>query len=1115
MKSSTSPAKTTATAHTFTPTSRSAGGQEPRFPTTSNAEALSRATQVTANQAAFANAQAALASFPPIAQQEYARALAYQQATQIAAASQSQPSVAMQAPTHQPCTSQAGSQAQHISQAGVVPNTPGVNQRASQAFPAPIGIYAGNGVSQGIHHGVDTQGRNPLMADARARAGPMPEQYGLIAQMAAAVGVSITPVQLSQCTREQLAHFVGNIRARTSNLQNASISMRQQQNMRRVNEAQAHVNLNTAALDSMNAAKWRGQPGTQAAAAGQAVASSPSEVNRALAMQNRSLQHAGEQSLQYRVQQQQQHRQSAAMHGNAPALVAQMNRAPGLTHAHMNAILASQKAQQERTNAALQDQRRASAQAVQNVNQSLNVQAAAGTISRMVPSSLATCSVAPPVSVSGNAVPATFTHAEMFWNRLEDIQRKYKATFDHLHPRILKLQFKDEVRKDEIFKRLTDCHIILSLTRVEQVPEGVDFGVLQRTENFLYQLVHLYGLSTANHATLASKKKANSQTRAVSAAAAPAVAGGRPSRELENAQARAAQQRQAVPVRQQNARRAEELKSHSHLPNVQQQGLASPQNHSSTKINPRQQPSASCVPSRQNQAGIASSPAGVDVSKLVTPAQSQTQRHVRAKAVEAPRAGKGRVNGAAQMNVVSGTAGVGSAPTSARQEMAQVVAQMSTAGRGNSSSDVQMRHHTQTETDRPSKTGAAAQVQQKAARPGALESAVATHGQKLVGAQAQARTQAQADQHLRHRQAQQETARLPQQRATGAAAVGMRTNQDGAFANLESDVGGSSKGRKNMTQLEHRNSTSPGTNAAPGVTSDGRQGTANKSRAASGVAKASGAAAGREEPDPSGERNAALTPDARAMSEKNSRGKTGCETSSKVDATQRLKQLEAMVKDVTNQVSLLESWEAEAKRRRSERIRSALAALRKRGRASASDEEDETAKRGQKRRGSSADVENCEKGDEAIDTKAPECSTNSVLHLAKKPRHEPEDMQLLREAMRMDVEAVAKRNPRMQVKVIEEFGHPVVVCTLHLAEMQLPKLKLRVPHGYPRKGGATYGFERSPMECTGWIRDAQKRFGKRLSTASSANVATILDVWAREAEAAATEASASQVERRC
>ncbi|CAN8076856.1 unnamed protein product [Agarophyton chilense] len=46
MKSSTSPAKTTATAHTFTPTSRSAGGQEPRFPTTSNAEALSRATQV-------------------------------------------------------------------------------------------------------------------------------------------------------------------------------------------------------------------------------------------------------------------------------------------------------------------------------------------------------------------------------------------------------------------------------------------------------------------------------------------------------------------------------------------------------------------------------------------------------------------------------------------------------------------------------------------------------------------------------------------------------------------------------------------------------------------------------------------------------------------------------------------------------------------------------------------------------------------------------------------------------------------------------------------------------------------------------------------------------------
>jgi len=111
-------------------------------------------------------------------------------------------------------------------------------------------------------------------------------------------------------------------------------------------------------------------------------------------------------------------------------------------------------------------------------------------------------------------------------------------------------------------------------------------------------------------------------------------------------------------------------------------------------------------------------------------------------------------------------------------------------------------------------------------------------------------------------------------------------------------------------------------------------------------------------------------------------------------------------------------------------------------------------------------------------------------------------LKALREAVEADCEAAKKRNPLLSIEILEEFGQPVVSCLL-ITEIRLPKLILRVQRGYPRKGGATYGFERPPMGWIGVLDEIRTRFKRALATAPAASVgvAAFLDAWAREADA--------------
>lgn len=131
-----------------------------------------------------------------------------------------------------------------------------------------------------------------------------------------------------------------------------------------------------------------------------------------------------------------------------------------------------------------------------------------------------------------------------------------------------------------------------------------------------------------------------------------------------------------------------------------------------------------------------------------------------------------------------------------------------------------------------------------------------------------------------------------------------------------------------------------------------------------------------------------------------------------------------------------------------------------------------------------------------------ECSAESGLRLAKRPRLAGSELSALRDVVDDEVRAALTRRPAMKVSVNTEFGLPVVRAALRTACLRLPRLVIRVPRGYPRKGAAGVAFERPPL---GWVDDLaaiRAGFADAIAAAPAAavGVATALDAWGRQAD---------------
>eukprot|EP00172_Hildenbrandia_rubra_P001363 Plantae.Rhodophyta-Hildenbrandia_rubra.ctg1906.p1 GENE.Plantae.Rhodophyta-Hildenbrandia_rubra.ctg1906~~Plantae.Rhodophyta-Hildenbrandia_rubra.ctg1906.p1 ORF type:complete len:731 (-),score=140.71 Plantae.Rhodophyta-Hildenbrandia_rubra.ctg1906:2660-4744(-) len=223
---------------------------------------------------------------------------------------------------------------------------------------------------------------------------------------------------------------------------------------------------------------------------------------------------------------------------------------------------------------------------------------------------------------------------------------------------------------------------------------------------------------------------------------------------------------------------------------------------------------------------------------------------------------------------------------------------------------------------------------------------------------------------------------------------------------------------------------------------------------------------------------------------------------------QRIAQLEIDVKTAVKEATMLEKYvDAEVKNAKTERIQNTLAALQTDNDENKANEMSETEERGVKRRSSDAhtNVDNVplEKGG-VIESKGVfECSSDQGLRLAKRIKTEKTDIRFLKAAVEAECRAAVAKNPILVVSIEEEFGFPVVSALLKIDSIKLPKLVVSVERGYPRKGGAAYGFERPPLGFTGILEELRGRF-KRAVQASPANnytVASLLNAWAREADA--------------
>lgn len=634
---------------------------------------------------------------------------------------------------------------------------------------------------------------------------------------------------------------------------------------------------------------------------------------------------------------------------------------------------------------------------------------------------------------------------EQVWAKLEELQTNYGFSLVRLRPIIRRLQGPRPPQKQEQFmKHLNDCFNILGIKRTQHVPPRLTLQLLNRAEQFMQQVVNVYSryLKEMVRNSDADPEKRAEMLRQINACAPPS----------NGAAANA-------PSGAQNPGPG----SHAGGQSVPSSGV-------------KTQPASG--PSMDTQLGVSQHR---QYQQLQPPQDGQGMPSNNLQALQflkqAPQ--EGQFQGLQQhqhgnrSNQVMNGGVTGDVKTNTKDTAAKAA--------------VQRRAENQRDT-----RGGEGRVG-GAPGSGAVDGRAAA--QAHLGAQVQAQLQAQAQAQVGHMSngvGVAATANNVPEAAMNSAFSNIRQNQ------LQQQQPVPTTGIQNKTHQQR----------ALGLNQPGRSLAQNVGRAALGATAL--AQPGNPQrshlyangtPDNTGNRGAA--PNGVA-------GVNGVPVATNGSAVQkprppltleqRYSSLESSVRDAVEYTQRLESYvDNEAKKAKSERIQNTLAALRNNAGASGAAFD----KHGVKRQFGLVDVDNFDAKGVISSKTVFECSGEGGLRLAKKPKNEVADVKTLREAVEADCKAAKERNPMLMIQVTEEFGQPVVTCLLNIPEIRLPKLVLRVQRGYPRKGGATYGFERPPM---GWVRvlnDIRTRFKQALASAPAASVgvAAFLDAWAREADA--------------
>lgn len=204
---------------------------------------------------------------------------------------------------------------------------------------------------------------------------------------------------------------------------------------------------------------------------------------------------------------------------------------------------------------------------------------------------------------------------------------------------------------------------------------------------------------------------------------------------------------------------------------------------------------------------------------------------------------------------------------------------------------------------------------------------------------------------------------------------------------------------------------------------------------------------------------------------------------------EKLKALEAQCKKLADYFSHSEKV---FMFRQGERIESTLESLRK----------DKDAARVKKKRYGS--VENRASGNEAIKAETVfESTADGGSRLTKMAKTESDVAKSLKSVVEADCILAQTRNPLLSIDITEEFDQPVVTCQVLIEDIKLPKLRLRVQRGYPKRGTVSHSFERPPLGWVGVLETVRARFTNAIDAApgTGISVATFLEAWGREAQA--------------
>lgn len=1026
----------------------------------SDAEAFRRRTKISAGrQPTFSAGQGNVTA--GMANNEYLMVLARQHQNQ-ATAQQNQPAAQILGGQHSQhsqgvppgaqvsqvqATQQALAHTQQQPQRGQNPQAGSMARRQSPAMPHQNMAVPGS-----------TAMNNMMMGDAAAAAANVENPNRRAMAVAALVaraslaGVENPQERIRNLTPEQVSHFLAvTAGQRGLNFGNAG-----------------NASAPNAAAATQNMGNWMGQLGNGTAArGGTAPVRQSHPLSQALAFEKqKKLQEARQQQLQNAASTPpvaagaQGKRGIHTVAGNAAAA--------GVTVNQMTAIMAKEKAKIDKTGGTQQQRNATLAEAFhavtrgrasQPVHGAGQMQIANGSTVSGATAAAAAAAVSAGVVSSGmpngQRAPVTGSGGDSeFWIKLENMQAKYKQSLLKLFPMIRCLQASQPADKQELFmKHLKDCFNILHFERSATIPPRLTTVVLDRAERFIHQVVCVYSKyvkDVMNKSTTDPDRRAEFAAQLVDCTGV--VPGAQPG---QTAQGKRVNPQVGAQVGKQDAALPQGVSSQMD-PQQQQFARFHPQQAQLEKLKQvhlqqkhhAAQPGAPQQPLRSGQAQGTSPVEGA--AGFPQHAQPQAPRPISATVQ-----GTGSESSKAAGKGLGGKgSGRGRTPGTKTGRHAQGLP----AGRGTIPAAMQTQARTQAQMQ--VQVAAQVQVQQAAAAAVAqaqaqamasqLAAAQATASQHAA-AQAQALTQRQVAQSRVHLHAQQTAQRVMQN-------------------------------RNKLNQVRHPQVGRYPTQ--PSVSHGMRNGVAN------GVASAwNGQHAGQAGGIVNG-----VTPGAPSAGAGRKR--------QEMTIQQRVQVVEVTVKEAVEQSQRLEGYvDTEMKRAKSERIQNTLAALRNNASVKAA----LAAKgKGAKRQASLVDVDNFGERDGVIKSKTVfECSSEAGLRLAKKPKNEAQDLKSLREAVEADCKAAQERNPLLLIEIIEEFGQPVVTCLLRITEIKLPKLVLRVQRGYPRKGGATYGFERPPMGWVGVLDEIRSRFKRALATAPAASVgvAAFLDAWAREADA--------------